>query len=120
MKHIKLFEEYGFEKVKTELFISPKMKKRANYFYNLIKDDDELIQLVKDFKNELPTYSEGPEPRPASDKLRKKVKELLPEDEDELFKIHFIKSDWLTNTGTTDDVSIYYLVINKLLRKIKQ
>ena len=123
MKNVKKFDEFineGFERIKPRRFAPIGLKKIATKYFNLCKNDEELIKLVDNFLIERPSYSEGPEPRPASDALRGKLKELFPKNSnEELYKDYHVyyPTEILTRTGSSYEVSAYDHLLRKLIEK---
>jgi len=95
MKHIKKFNDLneGFFSLKERIFKPLRLKKIAEKYFNICKNDEELLRLVGNFISEYPSYSEGPDPRTASENLRNKINELFPETNNkELYELTIVRS----------------------------
>ena len=129
LKHLKRFNESefnelseGFFSLKERIFDPIRFKKMAKKYFNICKDDVLLLRLVRNFINEYPSYSEGPDPRPASSNLRSKINELFPESNNkELYELRIVRSgltEW-SNVITVYDYLVSMLVNMVLKQDIK-
>lgn len=118
---IKKFNELseGFFSLKERIFDPIRFKKMAKKYFDICKDDRELLRLVRNFINEYPSYSEGPDPRPASSALRDKINELFPESNNkELYELRIVRSglsEW--SHVTTVYAYLVSMLVNMVLKQ---
>jgi hypothetical protein len=118
MKHIRKFDELNesFFSLNQRIFDPIRFKKMANKYFNICKDDAELLELVDKYVSEFASYSEGPDPRPASRNLRKKIKELFPEENnEELYELRIIRTGLSADNSVT---TVYNYLILMLIEKL--
>ena len=115
---IKKFNELseGFFSLKERIFDPIRFKKMAKKYFDICKDDVELLRLVHNFINEHPSYSEGPDPRPASSALSDKINELFPESNNkELYELRIVRSG-LTEWSSV--ITVYDYLVSMLVNMV--
>lgn len=125
---LKTFEEFEqvneghFEPVEKVWMVPFKVKRRAKDFLKQIKAswDKEWEKIIEDLALEYGSYSEGPDPRPASDKFYAKLKKFFPEEKSEIFHIYFVKDDWMTGSGFTYNWSIAHYLYGELVSEYEK
>jgi hypothetical protein len=120
LNYIKKFDELseGFFSLKERIFDPIRFKKMAKKYFDICKGDLELLNLVGDFIDEYPSYSEGPDPRPASSNLRSKINELFPETNNkELYELRIVRGGL---TESNDVTTVYNYLVSMLVNMVEK
>jgi hypothetical protein len=90
----------------------------AKKYFDICKGDGELLNLVSGFIDEYSSYSEGPDPRPASTNLRNKINELFPETNNkELYELRIVRSGL---TESNDVTTVYNYLVSMLVNMVEK